>query len=287
MQASEVRRNHGFTLIELLVVIAIIAILAAILFPVFAQVREKARATACLSNEKQIGLAFIQYAQDYDETLPCGAQLNYGGFLGAGWAGQVYPYVKSAAVFACPDDTTSGNPKATPPTYPVSYAYNTLIPNSFNLVKGHISALNTPVKTVMLSECVNDASAVNAPNEGATSNSAPGQFSPASTGNDFFAGEGDSGNSLTVKGATGWLQGNLSGFIAQQSGRHTGSANYIFADGHAKRVPNTLISPGANNANTPADAPVSFPPGGNGTAAGTEFAGNGQFPAFVGTWSCI
>jgi prepilin-type N-terminal cleavage/methylation domain-containing protein len=61
--------RHGFTLIELLVVIAIIAILAAILFPVFAQAREKARQTACLSNTKQIGTAFMMYVQDYDEAF--------------------------------------------------------------------------------------------------------------------------------------------------------------------------------------------------------------------------
>src|SRR4051795_4796651 len=63
-------QSRGFTLIELLVVIAIIAILAAILFPVFAQAREKARAASCLSNQKQWELAFLQYAQDYDETFP-------------------------------------------------------------------------------------------------------------------------------------------------------------------------------------------------------------------------
>src|SRR5580658_7657312 len=91
--------KKGFTLIELLVVIAIIAILAAILFPVFAKAREKARQTACLSNEKQLGLAEMQYTQDYDETFP--STNDYG----TGWAKTIYPYVKSLGVFACPDDT--------------------------------------------------------------------------------------------------------------------------------------------------------------------------------------
>ena len=71
-------RRTGFTLIELLVVIAIIAILAAILFPVFAQAREKARQTSCLSNAKQLGLGISMYVQDYDETMPfaCGWYAN-------------------------------------------------------------------------------------------------------------------------------------------------------------------------------------------------------------------
>ena len=68
--SPRVSRSSGFTLIELLVVIAIIAILAAILFPVFAQAREKARQTSCLSNQKQIGTAALMYVQDYDETFP-------------------------------------------------------------------------------------------------------------------------------------------------------------------------------------------------------------------------
>src|SRR5580704_3804273 len=107
-------RNDGFTLIELLVVIAIIAILAAILFPVFASAREKARQTSCASNEKQLALAFLQYAQDYDEFMPCGTRdgaadiANYASFgnaynyLGTGWAGELYSYVKSTGVFTCP-----------------------------------------------------------------------------------------------------------------------------------------------------------------------------------------
>src|ERR1700761_6313935 len=97
------RTSKAFTLIELLVVIAIIAILAAILFPVFAQAREKARAISCLSNEKQLGLGVIQYEQDYDEKAPGGLN-GYGG--GSGYAGQIYPYVKSAQVFKCPSDST-------------------------------------------------------------------------------------------------------------------------------------------------------------------------------------
>src|SRR5688500_12033549 len=93
-------RKAGFTLIELLVVIAIIAILAAILFPVFAQARAKARQAACLSNTKQIGTALAMYIQDYDETVV----RNGGG--GVTWPDLLQPYIKNIQVFRCPD---SGN----------------------------------------------------------------------------------------------------------------------------------------------------------------------------------
>ena len=104
------RRTSGFTLVELLVVIAIIAILAAILFPVFAQAREKARQTACLSNMKQIGTALAMYAQDYDEQYPSGRYnpaIPVGADYGKGWAGQIYAQTKNAQIFQCPDDSTS------------------------------------------------------------------------------------------------------------------------------------------------------------------------------------
>src|SRR3979490_783910 len=108
-------KKQAFTLIELLVVIAIIAILAAILFPVFAQAREKARAISCLSNMKQIGLAIGMYTQDYDEMLPLAYSLQ------GGWYNVVNPYIKNGVdtslvwnavgtkgVWHCPDDSGTG-----------------------------------------------------------------------------------------------------------------------------------------------------------------------------------
>jgi prepilin-type N-terminal cleavage/methylation domain-containing protein/prepilin-type processing-associated H-X9-DG protein len=93
--------SRAFTLIELLVVIAIIAILAAILFPVFAQARDKARQAACLSNQRQIGLAAMQYTQDYDETMP---HLYYvkNSPSSVHWMDMLQPYVKSEDIFSCP-----------------------------------------------------------------------------------------------------------------------------------------------------------------------------------------
>ena len=111
-------KQKGFTLIELLVVIAIIAILAAILFPVFQKVRENARKASCQSNLKQIGLALVQYSQDADEKLVpswVGDPFNSDN-TGAKykWMDAIFPFVKSNGVFHCPDD--SGDTVATGPT---------------------------------------------------------------------------------------------------------------------------------------------------------------------------
>jgi len=102
-------RRSGFTLIELLVVIAIIAILAAILFPVFARAREKARQTACLSNLKQLGLGLAMYTQDYDESHPCYVRLviapTYTNGVDTGghtMYGAIVPYIKNSQIFQCP-----------------------------------------------------------------------------------------------------------------------------------------------------------------------------------------
>ncbi len=121
-------RQRGFTLIELLVVIAIIAILAAILFPVFQKVRENARRTVCISNGKQIGLTVRMYIQDSDETMPIFEAYNDGtgsGDPGAGGAAgtpthkgvedALMPYAKSKDLFKCPDDSGSAFQKSTVP----------------------------------------------------------------------------------------------------------------------------------------------------------------------------
>ena len=100
-------KKSGFTLIELLVVIAIIAILAAILFPVFARARESARRASCLSNLKQLGLAIVMYAQDYDDTFPGCASWTSSPwynppYYSVGFKPTIMPYVKNAQVFLCP-----------------------------------------------------------------------------------------------------------------------------------------------------------------------------------------
>jgi prepilin-type N-terminal cleavage/methylation domain-containing protein/prepilin-type processing-associated H-X9-DG protein len=110
------KNRRFFTLIELLVVIAIIAILAAILFPVFAQARDKARGASCLSNTKQIGTAVLMYAQDYDEVIPRNAHsdpprvLEGNHFVDCStprWMDVIYPYIKNEQVFNCPSDSFS------------------------------------------------------------------------------------------------------------------------------------------------------------------------------------
>jgi prepilin-type N-terminal cleavage/methylation domain-containing protein/prepilin-type processing-associated H-X9-DG protein len=138
IHAKKVRvlKRSGFTLIELLVVIAIIAILAAILFPVFAKAREKARQSSCLSNCRQLGLAMMQYIQDYDEAFPAFQYSNLTtggpvyvsdgsgtrkGFL-HGWEDCLVPYMKNLQLLMCPSafDTSNGSPGH-------SYSYNNLI----------------------------------------------------------------------------------------------------------------------------------------------------------------
>ncbi len=308
------RPQRGFTLIELLVVIAIIAILASILFPVFQNVRENARRASCQSNLKQLGLAFTQYSQDFDERLPMGTsagRANYG--YGDGWAGRVYPFVQSAGVFACPDDAVSPVTNvvvgsAGPKTYtlsPVSYAYNRNLAGSdlppvdgtspvpYIGIKGHLSQMNAPAKTVMLVEVtaaayppsLRDSQAIadlSTPTEDGDQGSPSGtggcvNGSPTVLGIDAAVGPPAPIPNLTctLPLATGYMgQGGANrtadftaapgdNYLAP-TGRHTGGSNFLLCDGHVKWLRGSQVSTGnvftsnplasPNSVETPTDA---------------------------------
>ena len=149
--------RKGFTLIELLVVIAIIAILAAILFPVFAKAREKARQSSCLSNTKQVGLAIMQYAQDYDERLPAMRYMINGSWLT--WVAAVMPYTKNEQVFRCPSQSTAA---PAPPAYLVSYgiSFNNLCADFGSGPLGtSLGAIQAPADALLFTETETDTGA--------------------------------------------------------------------------------------------------------------------------------
>lgn len=239
------RRNQAFTLIELLVVIAIIAILAAILFPVFAQVREKARAIACLSNCKQTGLAYAQYTQDYDEMTPSIDKHPLVGIDGqtskqvyANWTYLLMPYVKSWNLFLCPDDsrtwsagTTASNENNTasgndpydcfddlnPTGHCVSYGYNDgwVTDGGFGLVQQ--STTDAAGKTLRAGRSI------------------AGIVAPA---NVVAFGDADTKRDGEV-GADGALEYAIPGggpITSSKQLRHNQFENFVFVDGHAHSI---------------------------------------------------
>jgi prepilin-type N-terminal cleavage/methylation domain-containing protein/prepilin-type processing-associated H-X9-DG protein len=204
--------RRGFTLIELLVVIAIIAILAAILFPVFAQAREKARATSCLSNTKQLGLAFSMYVGDYDETTL---------FVGPDhdWWFPLYPYIKNQQMLLCPDrndlcDGCMENPDGSRPAGAriEGYGYNG---GPLNTRGGGLLQVEQTVNGVQYVERGISLAQIQA---------------PAST----FA-FGDSYDTPRMGFAMTFLPCTWNG-TSNQSLRHGGHFNVAFVDGHSKNV---------------------------------------------------
>ncbi len=187
--------KRGFTLIELLVVIAIIAILAAILFPVFARAREKARQSSCLSNFKQLTLAGLSYAQDYDERMaPIGH--NVGGVVSAWWNAMLMPYVANTQVFVCPSYASGPG-----------IGYNAQISSYWGTPKA-LADFARPAENIMLAE----ASTIRTDFAGGCYGCCSG-FGTASTRGDYVNGP-PLPNTAAV--------------------RHNGGSNFGYMDGHAK-----------------------------------------------------
>jgi len=263
---------RGFTLIELLVVIAIIAILAAILFPVFAQAREKARQSACISNLKQLTNAFMMYTQDYDEMFPQWKwdQSYSGGSVNPNdgtslWHNAIYPYVKNAGVFSCPSDkrkqnleqyiggwfsgwsepeglsTVTGFPKEL--SHKVfSYAANEPLTYSFPA----LAAMERPAETYLVADAITTLSGwaaygdwVAAENENAPENDPRRQFMIARVA---FPDD----VCVFAAGTNGdyWSAQFQYDPKYDPCARHMNGSNIGYADGHVKYIPSSRVKVG-------------------------------------------
>jgi prepilin-type N-terminal cleavage/methylation domain-containing protein/prepilin-type processing-associated H-X9-DG protein len=218
-------RRGAFTLIELLVVIAIIAILAAILFPVFAQARAKARQASCLSNVKQITLGVMQYVQDFDETYPI-RQNNFlpaePGFFGPNWDRLIFSYVKSADVYRCPDhaidDSTSNygyNANLGEGRYDFTTNTRWLNPDGTRDFRGlPVADVSVPAQIVMIYDA-----------------SSEGSVRRIGNGNGSFVFR----VGAKKAGQPGWQNNTL-------QSRHSDGDNIGYADGHVKWMKTTPLN---------------------------------------------
>jgi len=224
------KHNKAFTLIELLVVIAIISILAAILFPVFARARENARRASCMSNLKQIGLAIMQYTQDYDERYPYMSSYDssnipytspHNGRLSIYM--QIYPYTKSYDILRCPSapDQTGGQTPIYATNDAGSYPINRLI---FNDAGVTLASVSQPASRIMIHEIGKVEKKV--------------RYSPAYSG--------------TLSGYVHWLTSGL-------DDSHFNGGNLLFADGHVKWKKQVSICPEDFGLQRPVSNPVCGP----------------------------
>ncbi len=272
----------GFTLIELLVVIAIIAILAAILFPVFGRARENARRTSCQSNLKQIGLGVMQYTQDYDELLP----LTYyqtnstNTFIGWDTLSATYMGTKvqqggSPAIFQCPSDSISRATGESPRSYSLTEGRHGIVPADETLTPDGLTKwrpgpalalLGAPSSTLIVAEFHNDTNNFSRQN------------------NAFVQRPINYGSNIRSQNCTkGQGNGCMVDPTAVKPAAHLEGYNYLFADGHVKwlRPEATISTPGTSY--TPTRTMNKWWPVPTGTSTTTTCNGTIQFPC--GMWT--
>ena len=202
--------KRAFTLVEILVVLFVVGVLAALLFPVFARARERARRDSCQSNLKQIGLGFLQYERDYDEKHPLAyadddASGVYNANFDRGWMQLVQPYIKSTAVFQCPSEPSN----YFPPLRATDYWYSATISQTKN-----ITDVTKPAQTVLCGD---------------------GIGMPAA----FVATHGEiayNGNAPSLK-YNGEIWDVTEKTDGQGGRRHLDGLNFLFCDGHVKWLP--------------------------------------------------
>lgn len=240
--------------------------------------------TTCLSNEKQIGLAMLQYMQDSDQTFP-----NGNGPGGSGWAGEVYPYIRSTNVFICPDDIGAHGGAVE------SYGINEILVDSYNHWPDNtplggpmsLGQLNAPARTVLVCEIVECTTG------GAyTSPSNPQETtSPSVDGLSYSSYRGENLN-VSSTACTNDAMGTQIGAVyggSLHAARHQNGSNFLLADGHSKYFNPGRVSPGFNALTTYADETSKGSATTTGQAAGAAFGGNSALTGgpFDATFSAI
>jgi len=253
-------RRKGFTLIELLVVIAIIAILAAILFPVFARAREKARQASCTSNVKQIILGIIMYASDYDSKFPFSTPACVAMNGGVSWWGCIYPYVKNAQLFQCPSSNSDNINNAGCGGPPNSCSYR--MPGWMGLNYGYSIAIGSNLQNNGNRSCCASQSGKDSGLLAPAESFLVADSARANIGGGLWAGNGACAGSFSdgicapitfanrlsgcahgVCGFSGTYAARLAalGTTGDATARHNGGGVIGFADGHAKWLKNENI----------------------------------------------
>ena len=255
------RLSKAVSWVELIVLLSLACIVVAILFPVFTHRHRVAQRASCLSNLRALGLGLEQYVQDNDMLYPVGPGTHRGG----GWAGAVFPYVKSAAVYDCPDDPTEPDRSVNPPRSPVSYAFNQFLaqPNkekiadvSYSGLGGASRKVKAPSLTIMLFEVSGSRAVISDPAEGGRTRD---RTSLAGDGLTLLSYDGANAEQAgsraggATPGGARYATGQLAGRnrVPQPAQwmnepRHGAGANYLFADAHVRYFNTRWVSVAQN-----------------------------------------